>query len=827
MADPITTKIGDVSAYLDAVAHGFEGTRAEFGELLANSANYAQSAGSAASAASAAAATATTKAGEAAAAATAAQTAKIQTEQSASQALTDIAAARSGTISAVQTEGVTQTANATAQALAAATSATTASTKASEASASATTATTKATEAAASATSAAQSASNAQNVLDSIPADYSDLSTNVSQLQADLDDLDDNVNSRLEGCEHGIDIHVTREKAENGKTWGNTTIPCFFFIGQTFTITNNGSNYVNFNFRNKENTQNIQYVQVNSGQTKTVTLNVLPYKLYAYADTYPIDVSISTQPYPEYVDAKISAGVDPLTGEVDALTGEVVFPPTFKIDLSSYDTVKLYGTDRLYTHSKAYGRRAILFSDVADNINGATFNSTTNVLTIPMSAESTLLLNPLTNVISLSTATPSPDWVIPNNNIVLLYRYYQSYGGLLFNTSFTRQFNDKVEEVLATHNLGIIDKYAEQIGNVVSGADYSRGSYNKNLTFLLVSDSHEDYEAIGNAIELSENINAIDCILHLGDSSAIPAIPISGLNPVASYIAGKTLTKPFFAVMGNHDGQNNGDSSTYGTVEQGVAGFLATLNTSSMYDERGYGYYDFTDESIRLIILNCFDYPATTTEGTYDFYDDYILWQQDQVDFFINALKSVPSGYTVIVASHYSELANIDNTIIPQHSGSGKITGTYMVIGDKTRMSDVVMSDIINAYKQRTTLNKSYTFSNGSVTGNVSVNDSFATANGEFAIWVCGHKHRSSVSKSSVGDYWVYVHDTSCCGQSGWATAYSNQPRCQDTNTRDLITAMSIDTSNKVINFTRIGAHINRFLDDENFVHLSYATEST
>lgn len=190
MADPIITKIGDVSAYLDAVAHGFEGTRAEFGELLANSANYAQSAESAASAAIASAATATTKAGEATTAATAAQTAKTQTEAAASQALTDIGTAESGAISAIQTEGATQTANATAQAQAAATSATTASTKASEASASATTATTKATEAAASATSAANAASAAQGVLESIPEDYSDLSEDVDQLKADLGDLD-------------------------------------------------------------------------------------------------------------------------------------------------------------------------------------------------------------------------------------------------------------------------------------------------------------------------------------------------------------------------------------------------------------------------------------------------------------------------------------------------------------------------------------------------------------------------------------------------------------------------------------------------------------
>ena len=45
---PYVSRIGSVSAYLDAVAHGFTGTREEFGELLANAGNYFQRAESAA-----------------------------------------------------------------------------------------------------------------------------------------------------------------------------------------------------------------------------------------------------------------------------------------------------------------------------------------------------------------------------------------------------------------------------------------------------------------------------------------------------------------------------------------------------------------------------------------------------------------------------------------------------------------------------------------------------------------------------------------------------------------------------------------------------------
>ena len=181
-----TYSAGIVTAYGAAKRAGYQGTYEDFCRQQAEYAENAQAVETAKNTAVSAANTATTKAGEAATAATAAQTAKIQTEAAASQALTDISTARSGAISAVQTEGQTQTANARAQAQAAEASATTASTKASEASASATTAITKATEAAASATSAAQSASDAQDVLDSIPADYSDLNANVSQLSDDL-----------------------------------------------------------------------------------------------------------------------------------------------------------------------------------------------------------------------------------------------------------------------------------------------------------------------------------------------------------------------------------------------------------------------------------------------------------------------------------------------------------------------------------------------------------------------------------------------------------------------------------------------------------------
>lgn len=84
--DPLVSKIGDVSAYLDAKKHGFTGTREEFGEYLANGATYFQRAAQAAAAAEAAAQNAAGSAASAEGAATASAGSATSAAESASVA---------------------------------------------------------------------------------------------------------------------------------------------------------------------------------------------------------------------------------------------------------------------------------------------------------------------------------------------------------------------------------------------------------------------------------------------------------------------------------------------------------------------------------------------------------------------------------------------------------------------------------------------------------------------------------------------------------------------------------------------------------------------
>lgn len=206
-----TINLGAVTAYADAVAAGYTGTREEFAQDLANAANYAAESHQSAETASAAAETAST-------AATTATTAASSASDDASTAHADAEAALSfktaaetaaGTATTKAGEAANSASQAATSASGAAGSATAASGSATAAAGSATNAAASETAAAGSATSAAGSASAAAQtladvntagatqvaaiaakgaeVLESIPADYTELSQDVDDLKSDLD----------------------------------------------------------------------------------------------------------------------------------------------------------------------------------------------------------------------------------------------------------------------------------------------------------------------------------------------------------------------------------------------------------------------------------------------------------------------------------------------------------------------------------------------------------------------------------------------------------------------------------------------------------------
>lgn len=164
MADTIKTNLGPVTAYADAKAHGYTGTREEFGVLLANAGlnlKAAETAKADAEAAKQAAETAQQAAAEN----------QKNTETQAANAKAAADAAANAAVTAKQAQNAAETAKADAE--------------------------TAKTAAANSADAAAASAAEAKKTLESIPADYSALSGKVDENTSGISELKGDLANKL------------------------------------------------------------------------------------------------------------------------------------------------------------------------------------------------------------------------------------------------------------------------------------------------------------------------------------------------------------------------------------------------------------------------------------------------------------------------------------------------------------------------------------------------------------------------------------------------------------------------------------------------------
>lgn len=199
MADTIKTNLGPVTAYADAKAHGYTGTREEFGQLLANAGlnlKAAETAKADAEAAKQAAETAQQAAAEnqknagtqaanaKASADTAAEQAAVAKESAADAANSATAAQESETNAGLS---ATAAANAEAAAKQAQNAAETAKADAETAK----------TAAGNSADAAANSAADAKKTLESIPADYSTLSGKVDENTSGISELKEDLSNKI------------------------------------------------------------------------------------------------------------------------------------------------------------------------------------------------------------------------------------------------------------------------------------------------------------------------------------------------------------------------------------------------------------------------------------------------------------------------------------------------------------------------------------------------------------------------------------------------------------------------------------------------------
>ncbi len=320
------------------------------------------------------------------------------------------------------------------------------------------------------------------------------------------------------------------------------------------------------------------------------------------------------------------------------------------------------------------------------------------------------------------------------------------------------------------------------------------------------SDMHGDVVRLYNMMSFSDAIHA-DFAAVTGDITSYA--DRTGFSAFVNAMLGRKTN--VIATTGNHD---------IGFMPVGADSDAKKFNQlfSKLYNEYGYqndkdkGYYykDDAAHKLRVITLDQYEREGGSTA---EFWEMHM--NQAQVDFLINTLNSTPDGYSVVLAYHSPEskrdkITNKNNNTFYQTDDGGG--------------SDIptVISDIIDAFIGRETIDKSYT------TYGVTANADFSGAKATFVAHMTGHWHIDTVAYLPTKHTQLMLN-ISCMTaskgvQDGNALAENvDLIRSRDGYYQDCFNTYIIDTDKKEVRIIRIGADLLKSGGERKYMTASYA----
>lgn len=383
---------------------------------------------------------------------------------------------------------------------------------------------------------------------------------------------------------------------------------------------------------------------------------------------------------------------------------------------------------------------------------------------------------------------------------------------------------------VVSRNKDIEDAVHAAAFNLIPGKN---SNYTKSFSMLVAGDIHSDDARMQSIVQYLNAMPSIDCGIMLGD--------IAGgtfADSIAFYTeALQSVQKPFLTVIGNHDaGSTNSPTTSYTTQASLIAKFI-TPNiefadlANGEYTEGANCYYykDFSTYKIRLIVLNQYDYPDADAveKETLDYRRGFAFYSQAQISWLISTLASTPNDYHVIVCLHYAaDNIRVESGLFTSEKYTGKLSiyndtdGIFIEPNPITGGS--IISDIINAWINKTSINYTYTYGITTTQANLVANADFTSrTESNFVCYFGGHWHNSIMSH-------VDVYNTQKQYNVDWAkigseyTNFSDTPRKIGTRSEDCFCIMTVDINRKRVNLLRIGAHWTEALIDRLAINFSY-----
>ena len=315
-----------------------------------------------------------------------------------------------------------------------------------------------------------------------------------------------------------------------------------------------------------------------------------------------------------------------------------------------------------------------------------------------------------------------------------------------------------------------------------------------NDAHFSANNPEKDYtDATPLSLAMLKNMNAfdsqVDCAIMNGDN-------IHGFEYEANIIRNKQVVSTahnvltntdLFVTLGNHD-----DGSVYSQDKNDV---LTREDLLDIYDYDAYSfgetrqdfaaYKDYADYKIRVLSIAGFDNPDVFDENGLAKYPrgSHSVFRQDQIDFIIKALQSLPDGYAVIVFNH-SPLAGFFN--------NKPYTSDYDINHD-------VVNGVLQAFANKTT----YTGQGTNADFPASAEVDFSETTGSLIGIIAGHEHRDQPVQE--------VNGVKSVTRTAFVAADRGTDKTQTTKEtlgtleQYAFDVIEIDTQNRKVNFKRFG----------------------
>lgn len=415
-------------------------------------------------------------------------------------------------------------------------------------------------------------------------------------------------------------------------------------------------------------------------------------------------------------------------------------------------------------------------------------------------------------------------------------------------------------EVYPSENSDIVSKNTDKI-------DVLRASSNngKRLQLLCVTDAHEDWTALQNAITFANSCSYIDGILLTGDNCGYAVPSLSTFQHYYDIVSASV--KPVFSIPGNHDAGYDKRlryTASSDMIHQYItAPTIPFLESGENPSGKNYFYHDFTSKKIRLICLDEYDEeiqivsnenwePIAYNSSLDDFalgtsyeigdecnfglytansfrcvtahtssaenelrtteYRGYRFISEAQMTWLISTMLTTPADYGLVISTH-----------IPASDGyktdyrDNKFSSKFInaISSFNAMYSDIlgILADAFNNGSSGTLTVKgtgTFTYLNTEGSGGntyayeIPYDFSLKAEGAKFLVFVCGHTHYDAIFKNAFNLYSI---------SPTFTTATTRQfdtndcPRSSNINdiARDALTAVAFDLVNDGVIMTRIG----------------------